>query len=321
MNQQLSVDTQSDFHKINRVKADFDSIYDESDPRSYFRVLGGLDYVVPGLAAPVFQQIIAARAALQDRPVTVLDLGCSYGTTSVLLRFPLNLDQLRRRYMNPEIQALSPAALLDFDRAYFKSWPRRDAVEIVGLDPCANAVRYAVDVGIIDTGIAEDFESGTPSPQARAALADVDLVISTGCVGYVSERTFETILSCNRRTIAPWVASFVLRMFPYEPIANTLRSHGLDTGKFEGATFVQRRFHSVEEYESTLNTLEKQGIDFAGREADGLFHAELFVSRPEALIRKTPLNQLVSIVSGQRERFGRRYHQIEGQGARPLLIN
>jgi hypothetical protein len=140
-------------------------------------------------------------------------------------------------------------------------------------------------------------------------------------VGYVGERTFDTIMEVNRNRRAPWIASFVLRMFPYGLVEDTLLKRGLVTEKFEGATFVQRRFHSVEEYDSTLETLEKRGIDPTGREADGLYHAELFVSRPGSVVRETPLNRLVSIVSGQRERFGQRYHRIEGIGSRELLIN
>ena len=321
MDQHYTSRLSGDYRTINQVKADFDTIYNEPDPRSYYRVLGGLDYVVPGLAAPIFRQLIAARAAQQDRTVTVLDLGCSYGTTSLLMRYPLSFDQLRRRYMNPAIQALPSDAVRDMDRAYFRSWPSETDVRVVGLDPCENAIRYATEVGILDCGIAEDYESGLPSSRARLALAEVDIVISTGCVGYVSERTFDTILAVNRNKQAPWTASFVLRMFPYDEIEATLAARGLTTEKFEGATFVQRRFHSAEEYDSTLETLERQAIDPTGREADGLFHAELFVSRPQSLVNETPLNKLVSIVSGQRERFGRRYHRIDGIGSRQLLIN
>jgi hypothetical protein len=321
MDQQPTPSLSHEFRDINRAKADFDSIYNAPDPRSYYRVLGGLDYVVPALAAPVFRQLIAARAASQERPVTVLDLGCSYGTTSLLLRFPLSFDQIRHRYMNPAIQSLDPDAVRKLDRAYFRSWPRENDFRIIGLDPSGNAVRYATDVGILDFGIEEDLEHGAPSSRSRIALSEVDIVISTGCVGYVSESTFDTLMALNRNPRAPWVASFVLRMFPYDTVEDTLSSYGLVTEKFEGATFVQRRFHSAEEYEQTLETLERGGIDPTGREADGLFHAELFVSRPEAEIAKTPINRLISIVSGQRGRYGRRYHRIEGMGATELLIN
>src|SRR3546814_4460330 len=37
------------------------------------------------------------------------------------------------------------------------------------------------------------------------------LIVSTGCVGYVSNRTFERLAACTAHGEAPWVASFVLR--------------------------------------------------------------------------------------------------------------
>lgn len=314
------MDVHADFHHINLAKADFEAIYREPDPRAYFRVLGGLDYVVPCLAAPVLRQLIAARAATQSRTVTVLDLGCSYGATSALLRFPLTLDMLRRRYMIPEVQAVYSERLLEMDRAYFLSWPALPNLRIIGLDPAVNAVGYAREVGIIDVGIAEDFERDEPSAHARAALCDVDLIVSTGCIGYVGHRTLERIIKCHLGGSTPWVASFVLRMFPYDAIAETLQGYGLQTEKFDGATFVQRRFYSAAEYELMLSTLQSQGIDPAGLEADGLLHAELFVSRPADVVAAQPLSKLVSIVSGQRIRYGRRYHRINDQEPPQLLL-
>lgn len=310
-----------DFQAINGAKANFDGIYEESDPRTYFRVLGGLDYVIPDLATPLFKQLIRARAERQDGPVTILDLGCSYGINGALQRFPIKFDTLRRRYMQPEIQALSSGSMRMLDIAYFKGWPARPDLRIVGLDASANAVHYAQDVGVIDIGLAEDLETGNPSPRARAALEDVDIVMSTGCVGYVTARTFEKILACNRRREAPWIASFVLRMFPYDDIGRTLASAGLTTERLAGTTFVQRRFHDAGEYEQTLARLEALGIDPTGREEEGLFHAELFVSRPDKLVKATPLAGVVNVVSGRHKGFGRRFVRVPGRGSRHLLLN
>ncbi|HTY65762.1 MAG TPA: class I SAM-dependent methyltransferase [Alphaproteobacteria bacterium] len=315
------MEASADFEKLNETKANFDAIYTEPDPRAYFRVLGGLDYTIPELAAPVFRQLVTARQAQQDRPVTVLDLGCSYGINAALLRFSLSLDMLRRRYMHPDIQALSAGSMRAYDAAYFASWPARYGLSIVGLDASASAVQYAQQVGILNAGLVEDLERDQPSERARSFLADVDLVISTGCVGYVTQKTFAKILACNQNSTPPWIASFVLRMFPYDGITKAIKSFGLETEKFAGATFVQRRFHSAEEYDLTLSSLESLGIDPAGREAEGLLHAELFVSRPAARIREKPLGGLISIVSGQNRRYGRRFYRVRGKGRRELLVN
>jgi hypothetical protein len=111
----------------------------------------------------------------------------------------------------------------------------------------------------------------------------------------------------RKKGSSPWVVSFVLRMFPYDTIEAELAQHGLVTEKLGGVTFVQRRFHSESELEATLKAVQARGLDPHGKEADGLFHAELFVSRPEAEVRDNPLSEIVSVTSGENRRYGRRY--------------
>jgi hypothetical protein len=126
----------------------------------------------------------------------------------------------------------------------------------------------------------------------------VDIVVSTGCVGYVTSKTFQRLARLARRGRPAWVASFVLRMFPYDDIEATLATLGLETEIFEAATFVQRRFANFEEMEATIKAIEERGLDPRGRESDGLFHADLFISRPPAEIARRPIQKLVSVVSG-----------------------
>lgn len=96
-------------------------------------------------------------------------------------------------------------------------------------------------------------------------------------------------------------------MFPYEAIASELSHFGLATEKLEGVTFVQRRFNSVDEFETTNAHLRRLGIDTRGKEADGLLHAELYVSRPTEETQETPLADLVLVTSGGSRKYGRRY--------------
>jgi hypothetical protein len=109
------------FAETNRTKADFNSIYVQPDPRAYFNVLGGLDYVIPHLAQPVFQQLIAALRRKRRKPLTVLDLGCSYGVNGALMKYGMTLDVLRERFGAPPLQRVSSAEL-------FVSRPQGDAM-------------------------------------------------------------------------------------------------------------------------------------------------------------------------------------------------
>jgi hypothetical protein len=242
--------------------------------------------------------LIRARQELQDEPVTVLDLGCSYAINGALMKYALGYETLRQRYTGLALQGLASEELLDLDRHFYRAWPKNPGVRVIGLDMSENAIRYAKACGILDGGLAVDLEQNELAPAQADLLADVDVIVSTGCVGYVTANTFARVMKASRRGRAPWVASFVLRMFPFDDIATTLARYGLVTELYEGATFVQRRFAHREEMEATIRAVEGRGLDSYGRETEGLYHAELFISRPPEEIGRRPIRKLVSVVSG-----------------------
>ena len=295
------------FFSVNAVKADFSFIYRRRDPRDYYCVLGGLDYLIPEMASPVFLQLIERLVEMKGRPITILDVGCSYGVLSAVMRHGLTMDQLRDRYASPSLRALSSDHLAACDLHYFAGWPARQDVRFVGLDASPEAIAYARRVGLIDGGLTVDLETGSLDAWSRALVAKADLIVSTGAVGYVSEKTFSKLLGAFEPENAPWVASFVLRAFDYRAIATTLAQRGLTTERFDSATFVQRRFRDQSEYQETLRLLGEAGVDPEGKEAEGLLHAELFVSRPEAEVAAAPLNEIVSLSSGAGARFHHRF--------------
>ena len=283
---------------INQAKVDFTDLYTSNDPRNYFKYLGQLDYIIPHLAQPIFAQLIRARQETQDEPVTVLDVGCSYAINGALMKYVLDFEALRQRYTAPALHGLSSAEVLDLDRHFYKSWPRNPGVKVVGLDVSENAVRFAKDAGILDDGLAIDLESRDPTPEEAAILAGVDIIVSTGCVGYVTSRTFQRIAKLARKGRTPWAANFVLRMFPFDDIATTLAGQGLVTERYEGATFVQRRFANRDEMEKAVMAVEARGLDTGGLETEGLYHSNLFVSRPPEETERRPIQELVTVISG-----------------------
>ncbi len=301
-------------------KADFDDIYRESDPREYFRVLCGLDYVIPDLAKIPFRSIISARSASQTEPVKVLDVGCSYGINSALVQHPFAIDDLTGRYSCPHMYGVASDRLKELDRNYFAAWPKLCNAEFYGIDTSKPATSYAKSVGLLKDAVNSNLENGTPNEADRAVMRDADMIISTGCVGYVSHRTFANIMACqtDRRRKPPVVVSFVLRMYSFEGVAAELARHGLVTEKLEGITFVQRRFHSRQEFDATVKKLNAMGISPAGKESDGLLHAELFISRTEEEVRQRPLDKLISITSGAERQYERRFRRISGNEVKLL---
>ena len=286
------------YSEINQAKVDFSDLYTSKDPRNYFKYLGQLDYIIPHLAQPIFAQLIRARQETQDEPVTVLDVGCSYAINGALMKFALDYEALRQRYTAPALQGLSSAEMLEHDRHFYQSWPRNPGVRVIGLDVSENAVRYAEGAGILDHGLAIDLESRDPTAAEAAILEKVDLIVSTGCVGYVTSKTFQRIAKVARKGREAWAANFVLRMFPFDDIDRTLAAQGLVTERYEGATFVQRRFADRDEMEKAITAVEARGLDTDGFETEGLYHSNLFVSRPPQEAERRPIQELVTVVSG-----------------------
>jgi hypothetical protein len=292
-------------------KANFDTIYHAPDPREYFRVLVGLDYIIPDLAKGVFRSLIDSFDKPAGQPLRVVDVGSSYGINSAVINYPVDIRRLARRYAQPEVYTLSAEALRALDRHYFASWPRLSGARFVGVDTSLPAVSYAQAVGLLDGAVTTNLELFDPSQSEQELLLDTHLVTTTGCVGYVTEKTFRRILNCQNGGRPPAVASFVLRTYSYAAIEAELSRVGLVTEKLDGVTFVQRRFRSTAEFEASLARLKSMGIDPTGKEADGLLHAELFVSRPAGEVRDRPLGELVSITSGENQTRGRRFRLVE----------
>jgi hypothetical protein len=292
-------------------KANFDEIYSAPDPREYFRVLVGLDYIIPDLAKGIFRSLIEQVERPDGSAPTVVDVGSSYGINSAVIDYPLDIPGLARRYMQSDVYTLPPDEMVTLDRHYFAAWPRVNNARFIGVDTSEPAISYAQGVGLLAGGITTNLEESEPTPEDRALLADTDLLITTGCVGYVTSKTFRRLIA-SRTTDRPLaVVSFVLRMYSYDEFEQELLDFGLVTEKLDGVTFVQRRFHSTAEFESTLERLNSMGVDPVGKEADGLLHAELFVSRSPEAIEKLPLGELVSITNGENQTRGRRFKLVQ----------
>ncbi|WP_083992053.1 hypothetical protein [Bradyrhizobium embrapense] len=301
---------QTHFSRINQSKAVFDDIYSLDDPRAYFSVLGDLDYMIPDVAEPVVRQILAAKASATGVKPNVLDVGCSYGINAAVHRFPLTFGGLRHRYARREMRAVDSETLVRLDRHFYAAWPDVGLARFIGLDISAPAIKYATGVGLLEQGIVADLETEALSTGSANLIRSADVIMSTGCIGYVTEKTFGKILDATEKR--PWIISFVLRMFPFDSLATTFAERGLVTERLTGATFIQRRFRDAEEFESCLASLAALGVDATGLESEGLFHADLILSRPEADARASPLRDIVTVASGRGRPIGPRYVHIEG---------
>jgi SAM-dependent methyltransferase len=262
-------------------KVTLDHIYTQPDPRAYFRELRPLGYCVPQQAKPYFAKLVKEyRETAQVQVPTVLDIGCGYGINAALLKYDAGMDELYERYAgygegdDPAVRA----AMLDHDRRLARSRQPAHGIRVVGLDTSAAALAYAREAGFLDDAVHADLESGAPTKEQSDRLAGADLVISTGCIGYVTERTLRRVVAAQGGRL-PWMAHFVLRMIPFDPVEHALSELGYTTTRL-GELFPQRRFASATEQSLVLETMSANGVDTRGLETEGWMYAQLYLSRP-----------------------------------------
>ncbi len=274
-------------------KARFDHIYNQPDPRPYFQTLERFGYEIPAHGQAMFSLLVKRlRQETGSTDLTVLDLCCSYGVNAALLNHELTLASLYERYRSPELAELSSQELAGSDAEFYGRHRRESALRVVGIDTAHQAVAYGARAELLAEGSHENLETTDPSEGLRRHLAGVGLITVTGGIGYISERTFDRVLLSTSGT--PWVASFVLRWVSFEPIAAVLGRHGLVTEKLLSDTFPQRCFTDDSERTYVLEELSRIGIDPTGKEADGRYHADFYLSRPASHVRALALEELAA---------------------------
>lgn len=266
-------------------------IYGDDAPVNYYAKLAKLDYCLTDNARGVFQRIFAAyRAARNVRRLRVLDVGCSYGVNALELKAGWTFQELAEHYQTSARSVRSVSEMIARDRVTLLRSDADPELQFIGLDTQKPAIDYADMADIIESGAVVNLEKRPPSPQDAETLSGVDLVISTGCVGYVTERTLCTLADLNEER-RPWFAHFVLRMYPYRAVQQSFAARGYVT-LAAPHTVRQRRFATENERERVLDRLVSLGIDPSGRETTGWFHARLYLSRPAEDIDRPALDGL-----------------------------
>ena len=84
-------------------------------------------------------------------------------------------------------------------------------------------------------------------------------------------------------------------MFPIDEIAEGLKARGYSIFRPEGQTFRQRRFAGSDERAEVLAKLKTLGIDPAGHEAEGWYHAEFFLALPPGETTEPPIPSAIRL--------------------------
>ncbi|MER9408353.1 hypothetical protein NKI36_30715, partial [Mesorhizobium caraganae] len=225
-----------------------------------------------------FERIFADYRRVRNKPrLKIIDIGCSYGINAALLRTDLDLDDLYAAYLEPS-GSLSRRQEIEH-RAFFRDRGLRDDIQFVGVDPSFRAVKYARNMGLLEAGITADLETRDLTADERCVLADADIIISTGCVGYATERTFARVYEASA-TSRPWVVAFAMHPFSYDGIAAALRGFALETKVADRFRQRQRRFSTSTERQAILKAMTKLGMEDRLERTTGYIFASCYISAP-----------------------------------------
>ncbi|MHC4668767.1 MAG: hypothetical protein ACYTFD_10205 [Planctomycetota bacterium] len=272
------------FDAANEAKASFDDVYTAPTPHAYVESMARNGYEIGEQARPY---CTAAAQLLRDRngdawPVQMLDVGCSYGMGSAFVKFGCSFDELVAFFATRAPREYRAAC--EAMRMWLNIAPPPCDVRVVGLDSSAPAIGFAVDAGLLDGGIARDYEDPaiTPTEDERAWFRSCNLLTSTGAIGYVTERTLDAILphlgKDHPGEIGPLVVVTILRMFDLSAIPEVFEKNGFMFGRVPGVRLPQRRFTDAEERRKVLSLLHERGLDTGDWEDRGKHFADLYIA-------------------------------------------
>ena len=250
-----------------------------------------LNYQIPQQALPVFHAVLAASERT-GRPRTVLDVCCSYGINAALLRCEVDLREIGARYTERTPAVLSE--LIDADAQFYArpAAAHRSGSVRPGRLVTRDRLRCRCRSADRRLGRGPGGVGTVHRTLRRPAGRQYDH--STGGVGYIGPRTFDRLVATVGDRHDLWLVIFVLRVFAYDEIAETLTRYGLVTEQVPGLTFRQRRFADTDEFDAANHDVLARGLDPTGKEADGWYHAECFISRPAAAAAQTPITDVLA---------------------------
>jgi len=215
----------------------------------------------------------------------MVDVGCSYGIGSVVIKYGRSFHDLVR-FVQEELPEDYDAAV-EAMRAWLNNDPPAIDIRSIGVDSSHPAIQFACDCGALDDGIAHNFEreGAQDVPRECAILRTCNLLISTGAIGYVTDRTLDIVLDQFGAKVnnspGPFAVFTILRMFDTTPIQACFERHGFEFADVPGVYLPQRCFTTDKERDEVLAILHKRGVDTTGLEDQGKHFANLYIAAPK----------------------------------------
>jgi carnitine O-acetyltransferase len=236
------------------------------------------DYMNPFLTAVVDA---SGSPSSPQRPVRIFDLGCSYGVSGALLKTDCSYQELAEFFRCETSSEYSSCVTESKD--WLESHVAREDVEVVGFDSSVEAVRFATASRMIDKGITRNLEENESAltKEEKSLIRQCDVLLSTGVIGYVTEKTVRPILEELGHDVSGSLGAVaimsVLELFDPEPIAESFTECGYRFGQLP-IRIPQRRFADEEERKGVLEALRARGESTAVQDSEDQMFASLCVA-------------------------------------------
>lgn len=283
------------------VKKDFTDIYTQNSPYEYLKEMRKLQYRIPDHTKPLYLSLAEQLFNKLNRPVNVLDLGSSYGINSALMKCNLTMSKLDDFFLKEKEPTKEET------RKFFKNIPKNNSLNFYQIDISEPALKFSEDVGLCNKGLRVNLE--TEKFDFPQELSQIDMVIATGCIGYIGYKAFSNLFEViknqqsnpsqsEKEQITPIFAFSVLRIFDMDKIQKTFDYYGYSLVKSDLKPIQQRHFSDSDEKSQTLSLLHSKGIDTKWYEDDGNFYADFYIASPKRLE-----NQLIVMTRNMEKRL------------------
>lgn len=257
------------------VKKNFNDVYTKKYPASYLEKMGSLDYRIPDQTKPLYKHLSERIGIYLKRPISILDLGSSYGINSALLNHELVMDELDEFFIKQ-----NPQPSIKQVHNFFDELPNHNPnLKFYLVDISSQALEFAEKAGLCEGSFCVNLENEPLPKEFKTTLGDIDLVVATGCVGYIGWKSFEKMFEIFKsQNTFPIFAFSVLRMFHMDEIEKVFKKYGYEIIKTKIGPLRQRRFYNDEEQQKTVDLLKSRGLDTSSLEENGSYYANFFIA-------------------------------------------
>ena len=265
-----------------KVKKDFTDIYTQDSPYEYLKEMDRLEYSISDSTKLLYNSIIEQLEETLFRPINVLDLGSSYGINSSLMKYNLTMSELSDFFLNGSEPTKKET------KQFYKGCTSNDNLNFYQIDISEEALKFSEEMNLCERGINIDLES--EKLNLLESLPKIDIVIATGCVGYIGYKAFLNLLKVikNRQSNSneseteydyPIFAFSVLRMFDMKDIGEVFEMYDYSIVKSDIKPIRQRSFSDPKEKTQTVTLLHDMEINTEKYEDDGNFYADFYIAR------------------------------------------